>query len=212
VLKTLYTIGYSGFNVDDFVDILKKYGINVLIDVRSNPFSAYFSAFNKEQLENTLKSKHIFYRNYAKEFGAQQPERSFYTPQGYLDFEKFTTSQVFNEGYHKIENGLKQDYIFAFMCAEKDPIDCHRSIMISKTFKDNGYTVLHLLPNINPISQVDIEDRLLNKYFPDRDQLSLFDERKSDSNLISEAYKKRNADIGYHIEESQHDNIYNWIY
>ena len=202
VVETLYTIGYSGFNVNDFVNILKKYGVNVLIDVRSNPFSSYFSAYNKELLEQALKSHNIYYRNYAKEFGAQQTESRFYTPQGYLDFEMFTASPIYNDGYHKIEDGLKRDYVFAFMCAEKDPIDCHRSIMISKTFNDNGYSILHLLPNKNPISQLDIEDRLLNKYFPNRDQLSMFEEQTGNNNLISEAYRKRNADIGHHIEEA----------
>jgi hypothetical protein len=101
-----------------------------------------------------------------------------------------------------IEDGLKHEYSFAFMCAEKDPIDCHRSIMISKTFSDNGYGILHLIPDNEPASQFDIEERLLNKYFPDRDQLSIFLEQKSNTELISEAYRKRNADIGYHIGEN----------
>ena len=201
MLKTLYTIGYSGFSIDDFVNILKKYGVNALIDVRSNPFSSYFSAYNKEQLEKKLNSQHIYYRNYPKEFGARQKERHFYTSDGYLDFELFTASSAYNQGYLEIEDGLKRDYVFVFMCSEKDPIDCHRAIMISKTFKDNGYSILHLLPDKNPISQVDVENRLLDKYFPNRDQLSIFEDQKNDDDLILEAYRKRNADIGCHIEE-----------
>jgi len=201
VRKILYTIGYSGFSVPDFIDVLKRYRINVIIDVRSTPFSSYFSAYNKEHLERLLKSHHIYYRNYAKEFGAQQIERRFYTAQGYLDFELFTASDIYHHGYQKIEDGLKQEYVFAFMCAEKDPMDCHRSIMVSKTFNDHGYSVLHLLPAKNPVSQVDIEERLLDKYFPDRDQLSLLSEQKDENELITEAYRKRNAEIGYHIEE-----------
>ena len=199
--KTLYTIGYSGFSINNFISSLHWHGINVLIDVRSNPYSSLFSQFNKEQLNTVLTANSIYYRNYAKEFGAQQTDRSFYTPQGYLDFETFTDSDAFADGYRRIEDGLKQKYTFAFMCAEKDPIDCHRAIMISKTFKDNGYEVLHLLPENKQLSQLDIEERLLNKYFPYRNQLSFFSEKKDDNELISEAYRKRNADIGYYIGE-----------
>lgn len=199
--KTLYTIGYSGFKANDFIDVLVKYGVNVLIDVRSNPYSSYFSEYNKEQLIMELKPKNIHYRNYANEFGAQQTERRFYTPQGYLDFEIFTASDSYNKGYRKIEDSLRKEYNIAFMCAEKDPIDCHRSIMISKTFADNGYAILHLIPDKRPVSQNDIEERLLNKYFPSRNQLSFFIGQKNDNELLTDAYRKRNADIGHHIEE-----------
>ena len=70
--KTLYTIGYSGFLVEEFIDALKKNNINAVIDVRSSPYSQFFSDYNKEPLEKTLKKEGIFYRNYSKEFGARQ--------------------------------------------------------------------------------------------------------------------------------------------
>ena len=201
--KEIYTIGYSGFQeIGDFVDVLKKAGVNVLVDVRSSPYSSYFLPYNKDQLKQTLRTQNIYYRNYAREFGAQQTDRRFFSPQGYLDFGLFSVSEPFRQGYRKVEEGLRQHYVFALMCAEKDPIDCHRSIMISKNFSANGYTVLHLLPNESPISQCDIEAQLLNKYFPNRDQLSFFETQLSEADLISEAYRKRNADIGYYLEEA----------
>jgi len=199
--KTLYTIGYAGYNTNDFIDVLKRYSINALIDVRSNPFSSHFPVYNMDILEQTLKRNNIHYRSYANEFGAQQPERCFYTPQGYLDFEIFTASEKYNHGYQRIEDGLMKDYVFALMCSEKDPMDCHRSIMISKTFNDNGYSVHHLLPDNKFMTQLDVEKRLLNKYFPNRDQISFFAEQRSDNELITESYRKRNADIGYYLGE-----------
>ena len=200
--KTLYTIGYSGYNANDFLDVLNKNGINAVIDIRSNPFSSHYPVYNKEILENTLKRSNIYYRSYANEFGAQQSERCFYTQQGYLDFEVFTASEKYNHAYQRIEDGLMKEYVFALMCSEKDPIDCHRSIMISKTFSDNGYSILHLIPNNKPMTQFDVEERLLNKYFPNRDQLSFFTENLSFRDLITESYRKRNADIGYYMGEN----------
>jgi len=201
MLNTLYTIGYSGYTIDDFIDVLKKHGINALVDVRSNPFSSYYSAYNRDILSRSLNSNKIHYRSFASEFGAQQSEHCFFASQGYLDFDLYTTSDMYINGYRKIEEGLKRNHSIALMCAERDPIDCHRSIMVARTYHNNDYTILHLLPNSAPMTQFDIEERLLNKYFPTRDQFSVFTAQRSDIELISESYRKRNADIGYRTVE-----------
>ena len=75
----VYTIGYSGFpEIDEFIAILQSFKINVLIDVRSSPYSSYYDAYNKENIEATLKKAGIYYRNYAREFGARQEKCTCY--------------------------------------------------------------------------------------------------------------------------------------
>jgi uncharacterized protein (DUF488 family) len=202
VTDTLYTIGYSGFNVDAFIDALKNNCITALIDVRSNPYSAHFPDFNKEQLDKKLRSNGIRYRNYSKEFGAQQMNRAFFSPEGFLDFETFVKSDIFAEGFARLENGMKQNFTFALMCAEKNPADCHRAIMVSRVFHEVGHAVVHLLPNNEAITQDDIEARMLDKYFPDREQMTMF-EVKDKSSLLSKAYHIKNAEIGFRIEEKK---------
>ena len=86
MVDIIYTIGYAGFSIGAFVDTLRGHGVSALVDVRSSPFSGYHQDYNKDQLERTLHSARIYYRSYAREFGARQPERSYY-PRGYLDFE-----------------------------------------------------------------------------------------------------------------------------
>ena len=194
--KTVYTIGYSGFKINDFILELHKYGINLVVDVRSKPYSQYFSEYNKEKLEELLKDEKIFYRNYADEFGARQTNNSYFT-NGYMDFELFSQSDSFLNGVDKIVKTLEKGYKPVLMCAEKDPFNCHRAILVSRAFSLNGYNIEHLLPNNEPITQSAIERRLLDLYFPKRNQLSLVDEAKSDDELIIEAYKKRNQEIGF---------------
>ncbi len=82
VVDTIYSIGYSGFLISDFISTLQKNKITLLVDVRSQPYSQYFSDYNKENLEQILKSKGIYYRSYAKEFGARQDERKYYSSEG----------------------------------------------------------------------------------------------------------------------------------
>lgn len=72
MVNIVYTIGYSGFSIDDFVANLKKHNISLVVDVRSSPFSHYFPEYNKDSLEVCLKTHGIYYRNYADEFGARQ--------------------------------------------------------------------------------------------------------------------------------------------
>ena len=103
-------------------------------------------------------------------------------------------------GVTKLIDSLTQGYTFALMCAEKEPIRCHRTIMVSRHFFEKGYNVIHILPNGKHISQQDVEQSLLDKFFPDRDQVTFFDEPESDEQLISQAYRLQNAEIGYRME------------
>ena len=201
MIDTLYTIGYSGFQVEDFINTLKSQGILLVVDVRSAPYSHFFSDFNRDVLEQRLKKMNMHYRNYNKEFGARQDAKEYYSKAGYLDFELFAKSAPFLSGVDKLKTSMDKGYTFALMCAEKDPITCHRAILVSKSFYNAGFKVVHLLPNNITMTQKDIENRLVKKYFPNRDQFSLFDRNLSAQECICEAYKKQNAAIGYSIEE-----------
>jgi len=203
MVNTVYSIGYSGFSINDFIDTLHTNKISLVIDVRSTPYSQYFSDYNKDNLEQVLKNSGIYYRNYVLEFGARQEERKYYTREGYLDFELFAKSPPFLSGFDKLVKSMEQDYTFALMCAEKDPFNCHRTILVARAFYNAGYKVVHLLPNKGKVTQEVIETRLLKRYFPNRNQITLFSESLSEEEYIDQAYKKRNAEIGYSIEEEK---------
>ena len=195
--KTLYTIGYAGFpKVDDFVAALNEHGIQIVIDVRSRPYSAYHEQYNKDVLERHLKAAGIFYFNYAKQFGARQEDVSLYK-NGRLDFELFSNSPSFLDGINRVE---KSSAKIAFMCAEKHPTDCHRAILVTRAFGDRGHSIIHIKPDIT-LSQTDVEDELLEKFYPEREQTCLFEEALSDAELLSAAYRLQNDAIGFKLED-----------
>lgn len=206
--NTIYTIGYSGINIKDFILILKYYRISCLVDTRSVPYSKYFMDFDKNILESTLKNNNIKYENYNKEFGARQNNINFYSKDGYLDFSKFVKSSIFINGIDKIKKGMDLGYTFILMCSEKDPIDCHRSIMVAREFYKKGYNIINILYDKNNIieyTQTDIENRLLDRYFSERGQGLLFDNMDlSIKSLIDIAYKKRNIEIGYRYNKNEY--------
>ncbi len=198
--KTVFTIGYSGFpNPKDFLQCLKDNGIRLLIDVRSSPFSAYYQQYDKPAISALLKANGIQYRHFAREFGARQESEEFYR-NGRLDFELFAKSVQFAEGVEKIKWALERSYSPVLMCAEKEPSTCHRTIMVARRFHEMGFPICHLMPDGKTKTQQDIETELLETYFKNRNQVSLFEEYKSDDVLIPEAYKMRNDEIGYREE------------
>ena len=120
--NVIFTIGYSGFgnDVSLFILSLRHFDINALIDVRSTPYSSFFTAFNKEALEASLSQAGIVYRNCSKEFGARQDDKRLY-PNGYLDFEMFAKTPQFRDGVNKIVDGISKGFRFALSAAEADP-------------------------------------------------------------------------------------------
>lgn len=196
----VFTIGYSSFKLNDFIATLQHYGIKCLVDVRSLPYSQYHSEYNKESLAGELKKYEIMYRNYAREFGARQDDRKFYDGEGLLDFKSFIKSNEFQSGVEKIKKGIEIGYSFALMCAEKDPINCHRAIMVGQGFAKVGFSVKHIKSDKTIETQEELEQRLLDMYFKDRGQISLFsDEIESDDVLVEKGYALRNKEIGYRL-------------
>lgn len=209
-MNEIFTIGYSGFSLENFISVLKNYKITCLIDVRSLPKSSYYKDYDMENLSRILKKNKIIYRNYA-EFGAIQKDENFFTD-GALDFEKYSASEKFLDGIKKIEKGIELGYKFVLMCAEKYPENCHRNILIAKKFYENGYDVKNILSDGTFITQEKIEKILLDKYFPDRNQLSLFEEI-SETEMIRQSYKKQNFEIAYKKDENfDEDDIHGRIY
>lgn len=211
-MSKIYTIGHSSHKIEYFLYLLKNNGIDCLADVRSIPYSKYTPQFNVNELKRFLNSNKLHYIFLGKEFGARREDRSLYTIEGYLDFEKVSKTDLFKLGIERTKIGIEKGYHIALMCTEKDPIDCHRNILVAREFYKLNYNINNILENGEIQTQDDIEKRLLDMYFPSRMQQTLFDieERKSDSELIEQAYKLRNKDIGYSIAEEK-ENVPNEV-
>lgn len=224
----LYTIGHSQHEFQYFLHLLQKHKINYLLDVRSTPFSKFAQIYNKDTLKYLLSNNNISYWAMGKFFGARPKDRSLYSDSGYLDFEKVKKSELFLRGKDNVKLGLQRGNQIALMCTEKDPIDCHRAIMVAKAFFDDGIEVYHILPNGELQTHTELEKRLLNMYFPRDNQISIFrfmttyeftgfihdsdlfnksNYNRFDDNkrLLQEAYAKRNEEIGYRY--AKEDNV-----
>ena len=198
----LLSIGHSQHNVDYFLELLRSHNVNYILDVRSTPYSQFAASYNRENIKDTLKRNGVDYAYMGDYFGARPRDYSLYSQNGYLDFEKVANSEKFKIGFDNVEKGVKQGNRIAFMCTEKDPIECHRAILVTNEFYKAGYLIEHIMPDNTVQTQKTLNERLLDMYYPNRNQISLFSsENLSEEQYIKEAYKKQNIKIGYYIEE-----------
>lgn len=197
-MNEVYTIGHSSYALGYFLILLRKFNINTVVDIRSVPYSKYVPHYNKEYIKDVLKRQSIHFVYMGVELGIIRKDRDLYLTDGFLDFEKLRGSNEYKEGIRRIVTGIEKGYRIGIMCTEKDPIDCHRGILIGRELQDLKYYVKHILENGDIQTQGELEERLLNMYFPNREQQNFFSaiENKLDADvLVSRAYRLRNIEI-----------------
>ena len=200
----IYTVGHSTHQLDFFLELLKKYSINCLIDVRSVAASSYNPQYNKEPLSNFLKKNGITYLHFAEEFGARHTDPELLDNEGKVDFEKVRKSWAFKNGVERIWQGLDKNYIITLMCSEGEPFDCHRFSMISIALEKDGFEVKHIMKDKTIKSNVQLENILLKKYDSKIPKPDIFTPDVSLDDQLQAAYRLRNREIAFSPYSKQH--------
>ena len=199
----IYTVGHSNYTVERLIDMLKHYNINCVVDIRGTPYSKYNIQFDKETIRYTLSKAGFIYIYMAKELAAKRINKQSYNEEGYSDFEKVIKENEFIEGIERLKNGCNKGYKIALLGAMQEPIRCHRSILVGRALRENGFNVKHILDDYSIASQEDIEQMLLDKYFSNRNQMTIDDligNSLTREEMIQEGYRLANKEIGYRIE------------
>lgn len=203
--NTLFTIGHSTQSVEEFIELLNRHQINCVVDVRSVPYSQYASQFNEREIKLALKNRGIQYIYMGKEFGARRNNKDLYDGDNRLNFSRTMKSEEFITGVDRIKRGMEKGYRIVFMCSEKDPLFCHRCILIGKAFYGYGYPVENILEDGTTISQDQVGALLVDEYFPERNQITLLEwaksEKNSEEDYIEKAYHMREKEIAYVLGE-----------
>ncbi len=194
---TLYSIGHSNHSVEQFISLLRSKGINCLVDVRSTPYSQRLLQFNREAIASDLAKATILYQYKGDCLGGRYTNPALLTEDGQVDYGKVMQENSFQKGIDELIQLASSGKKIAFMCAEKDPFDCHRFALVSRALVLKGQHVCHILADGKVIEQADIEKRLLQKYKSDYDQMDLFAGASSREDALSEAYALRGRDIAY---------------
>ncbi len=197
--KTIYTIGYVPHTLDTFVNTLKMYQVSAVVDVRSSPYSQFKPEFNKETLKDFLKAKKIAYVFLGDNCGARVEDLSCYV-NGKVDYKLVAEKQKFKEGLKRIKKGM-ENFLIALMCAEKDPVTCHRTILICRNLISPEIKIKHILSNGKIEEHKDSEQRLMKIFKLDHPDLF-----RSVQQRLEDAYSRQGEKIAYEIAEPTNED------
>lgn len=169
--------------------------MNVLADVRSHPYSRRLEQFNREQLAPALEAAGIRYVFLGEELGARRIEAECYEGDRAV-YRRIAALPKFQEGLARLRRGIAQ-FRIALMCSEKDPLDCHRTILICRELRDECQ-IMHVLADGTAEDHAETEKRLVRQMNVFR---SLFEPDLDDEQLVQQAYDKRAQQIAYRSNE-----------
>src|SRR5215472_5899949 len=152
----LFTIGHSNHPIERFLELARVAGITAIADVRSTPASRRYPWFNQARLATRLTDEGIAYVPLGDALGGRPRD-----PRLYRD--------------DRVAEGTRRHRV-CLTCAEREPLDCHRCLLVARALKTRGFAIGHLLADgtIEPHAQT--EERLLalaggrSDLFADRDR------------------------------------------
>lgn len=186
----IYTVGHSTHAAEKLLDLLTLHGVTAVADVRSSPFSRMNPHFNQDPLRALLKRHGISYVFLGKELGARSDDPTCYEG-GKVIYERLARSPLFEEGVTRLRKGLATRQI-ALLCAEKEPLSCHRTILVSRRLYEEGIAVSHIHEDGRLEPHAEAMRRLLKLLgLPEAD---LF---RSSEQMLAEAYLRQEHKIAY---------------
>jgi uncharacterized protein (DUF488 family) len=142
-MAAIYTIGHSRHPWDKFLALLQRHDIERVIDARSRPFSRFSPQFNRERMRAALATAGIEYEWRGAALGGRPDDPRFLTPDGALDRDALW-------GWDALQSDLDavaaraNDERQALLCAEENPMGCHRRSLLTPPLVKRGLEVLHI--------------------------------------------------------------------
>ena len=191
VIETrILTVGHSNHPLETFVSLLKQHGVTTLADVRSAPCSRFNPQFNRKALDAALQAHGIAYLFMGHALGGRPKDRSCYED-GRVRYDRLARTPLYREGIDRVVETAEVERL-ALMCAEKEPLDCHRTLLVGRSLAERGAAVAHILADGTLEPHDDAMDRLLASA-----GLSAGDLLHTREELIAEAVAQKEGRIAY---------------
>ena len=201
--NTVFTIGHSTHTQERFVALLRQHRITAVCDVRSAPYSRVNPQFNREGLKEALNLVGIAYVFLGKELGARSNDLTCYV-HGKVQYDRLASTGLFQDGLERVREGAKQ-YTVALMCAEKEPLDCHRTILVARHLATLGFAIQHIHTDGSLEAHSDALNRLMRMLkLPPQDMF------RSQEDIVSDAYRRQAERIAYEaspLEPSDQEDV-----
>jgi len=199
--NVVYTVGHSTHSIEKFIDLLKVAPVTVVSDVRSAPYSRQNPQFNREFIKEKLREQNIKYVYLGKELGARSENQSCYK-NGQVQYDLLAQTELFKKGIERLREGAQQ-HVIALMCAEKEPLDCHRTILVAKALSETGIEIKHILADGKIETHDHAIERLFTKFRIPLEE-DFYDPKE---NRVKLAYAQQAKEIAYMEQRSESEEL-----
>ncbi|MCU1584342.1 MAG: hypothetical protein JWM49_898 [Microbacteriaceae bacterium] len=189
-MKRILTIGHSTHELEKFLKLLTDHGVTAIADVRSVPASRFTPQFNREALKRALRKVRVKYVFLGKELGARSDDPSCYV-NGQVKYDRLARTDAFRVGVERLRTGMQTEDI-ALMCAEQEPLDCHRTLLVSRVLESVGVPVAHIHADGHVESHDNAMQRLMTKFGLDQADLL-----RTKDELLVEALSRQEQKVAY---------------
>ena len=193
---TVYTIGHSNQSLESFLETLRPSDITAVADVRSYPYSNANPQFDREPLSAALQAHGIAYVFLGKELGARTSDKTCYVA-GKVEYDLLAKTGLFQEGLERIRTG-REKFRIALMCAESEPLACHRTILVARRLREIHIPVKHILRGGGIEDHEQTVERLLRAL-----KINNHDMFRDHASLLSEAYRRQGDRIAYELPKEE---------
>ncbi len=166
-----------------FIDLLQGAGIDCVADVRSTPFSRRNPQFSQKALAAALKDAGIEYWFLGDALGARSKDPDCYED-GKASYARIAATPGFRQAIDDLAERSHKTRI-ALMCAEKEPLECHRTILVGRALAQRGVELQHILADGRIEPHDELEARLLHL---SREKVDLLNDRDT---ALAHAYDKQ---------------------
>jgi uncharacterized protein (DUF488 family) len=156
----VYTVGHSTHSLEEFINLIRDVDGEVVVDVRSSPYSRRSPDFGRHALDHGLREYGIGYRFLGETLGGRPPDPALYQD-GQVQYDRLANDARFIASSNVVAEGARRRRL-VLLCAEADPLQCHRGLVVAPALEDRGVDVVHILPDGHLESQSESMDRLLS--------------------------------------------------
>jgi len=158
--STVLTIGHSTHSLEAFIALLQRHDVTAVADVRSAPYSRFNPRFNRKPFAEALEAEGIRYVHLGHALGGRTDDPAC-REAGRIRYDRVAATESFRSGLARVVDGAAR-YRIALMCAEKEPLDCHRTLLVARALDKWGVDIAHIHPDGALEPHAGAMDRLLD--------------------------------------------------
>ena len=196
------TIGHSNHPLAEFTTLLQTHVVTTVADVRTSPYSRYTPHFNHDALRDALEASGLDYVFLGGKLGGRPADHSCYDEVGRVLYERVAETDAFDDGLRAVMCLAEQGRV-ALMCSEKDPLDCHRTLLVARALAERGVAIQHILAD----GSVEDHDAAMGRLVEEdrrEGSLGLYpsgDMFRTKADIVADAVARRASKVAYKTSE-----------